>query len=90
METIPDAQTPISPEVAAAARDLLGYYNIPGGTMIGGFRKKLFSLWESADPYNWARLAEAFPIEGAVVAAMSSPAGGVSAVRRLAGLKPEA
>lgn len=51
----------ISPETRAAARDLLGHYDLTGGTRPGSFRAGLFDLWVKADPKNSAALAVAFP-----------------------------
>ncbi|MCC3299365.1 hypothetical protein [Arthrobacter caoxuetaonis] len=51
----------VSPEIKAAARDLLGHYNRPGGTQPGGFRAGLFDIWMKADHLNPARLTIAFP-----------------------------
>lgn len=72
----------ISPETRAAARDLLGYFNLPGGSAPGGFRAALFALWPKADRSNKAKLADAFP---EVAAAMDTlHEGGTEALTILA------
>lgn len=69
-------------EIRHAARDLLGHYNMQGGYAAGSFRTALFNLWERADRSNKYRLAEAFPAEGAAIAALENY--GESGLRALA------
>lgn len=74
--------TKISPETRAAARDLLGFHNLPGGSAPGGFRATLFELWSKADRINSAKLTAAFPEVAAAREALNE--GGTEALTILA------
>lgn len=67
----------------AAARHVLGYYNLPGGYQPGGFTAGLISLWEKADPVNRAKLCMAFPEMGYVIEQFQKE-GGEEIVRQIA------
>jgi hypothetical protein len=51
----------MSPEELKAARDMLGYYGLPGGWTPGSFTSALIKLLEVADTQNTARTLSAFP-----------------------------
>lgn len=46
---------------AKDARDILGFYGLPGGWKPGGFRMSLIETIERADPANRRALALGFP-----------------------------
>jgi hypothetical protein len=50
------------------ARSVLGFYGYEGGVQPGGFVTALIKAWEKADLSNRARLAQAFPVLGDVIA----------------------
>ncbi len=48
----------ISPSVA---RNVLGFYSLPGGWALGGFDEALLTAFNRADSQNFERLAQSFP-----------------------------
>jgi hypothetical protein len=49
-----------TPEELRVARDILGYYGLPGGYQPGGFTSAMIRLLEVADYINQARLLNEF------------------------------
>lgn len=51
----------MSPQELHVARDVLGYYNLPGGYSPGSFTTAVVRLLEVSDSFNTARTLSAFP-----------------------------
>lgn len=75
-------QTPTISDTAAA--HVLAHYGHEGGYQAGTFTQNLITAFDTADPGNFARLAEAFPEYGAAIVGMKYDPDGASVLQRIA------